>query len=56
MDRQFTKRTNGHGRTIEQSVRDAYKEGWISVANIANLTGVKPSVVREILKDKNIVE
>ncbi len=41
-------------KTIEKKVVALHKEGW-HVPNIASIAGVKPDVVKRILKEKNLL-
>ena len=42
-------------RTIEKKVIDLHKEGW-HVTNIASIARVKPDVVKQILREKNLLQ
>lgn len=41
--------------TIEKKVIALHNEGW-HVANIASIARVKPDVVRQILREKNLLQ
>jgi len=42
-------------KTIEKNVVALHKEGW-QVSDIASIAHVKPNVVKQILREKNLLQ
>lgn len=42
-------------KTIEKKVIALHKEGW-HVTNIASIARIKPDVVKQILREKNLLQ